>query len=250
MMAPRKKASPTPDEQVAGVQAQRVALAVELSTTRSEMERAYDALGIAEPLGPNERGQATVRPLPEGQLSIVERRQAAEEAQALGRDREPFEAIAKDEADLGVTIRVNRPRIAALEGAVKTLAAEIEALEARHRDYFVMVAEEGSRGGEEQLDKLIAMFDETQAVLGDMWGRWTRVGVPVATDDLGDLRGRLLAVKRECCWPGESEARYRESLQRRAREAADAGGGVTPSESGRRVIGSSAPKRDPLIELI
>jgi hypothetical protein len=96
---------------------------------------------------------------------------------------------------------------------METLKREKAALEAEHRDYFIAKAEEGSRGGEAQLDKLLAVFDETSAVLGDMWSRWTRVDMRTSTNDLDHIRRELEKVGTECCWPGRTEANYRQSQQ-------------------------------------
>jgi hypothetical protein len=208
-MAPRSKASPNPAEQVDEIQKQRMGLAVEKATAQSELERSYDALGIGEPLGPNTAGRPTVRPLPAGELSIVERRQIAEEAQALGRDHEPFEVIAKDEGELGAKIRANGPRTVALEGAMRTLAEEIEAVEAEHRGFFVRLAEEGAGAAEAQIDALLKALDATTQVLQDTWGRWNRVSIGVSTRDLAHVRRELEETRRTCCWPQRSEAAYR-----------------------------------------
>ena len=187
-MAPPRKASPTPAEQVDERSAQREKLTADLATAMSETERAYDRLGVAEPTGPNVRGACTVRPLPEGELTILERRQQAEEARALGREHEPFDLIAADEADLVQKIQVNGPRVKALEGAIKTLADEIGPLEVQHRDFFIGLGEQGSREAEAQLDKLLAFIAETKPVVDGMWSAWTRVGIPVKMrrDLLGD----------------------------------------------------------------
>jgi hypothetical protein len=207
-MSARKK-DPNPAERVDEISAQRMKLAVEKATARSEVERAYDALGVAEPLGPHAAGRPVVRPLPEGQLSIVERRQRAEEQQALGRDHEAFEAIVKDEASLGAKIRANGPRTVALEGAMRTLAEEIEAVEAEHRGFFVKLAEEGAGAAEAQIDALLKALDATTEVLQDTWGRWNRVSIPVSSRDLAHVRRELEETRRECCWPQRSEAAYR-----------------------------------------
>jgi hypothetical protein len=128
-----------PAELIAELDAQKMALAVQRAEAQREMQAAHDRLGVAE-RGPNESGQGTVRPLPEGEFTIPERRQAAEEAQALGRDHEPLDLIAADEAELGVKIRVNRPRLAALEGAMATLRGEVEAIEDQHVEWFARKA--------------------------------------------------------------------------------------------------------------
>lgn len=239
-MSARKKAPPTPSEQVAEISAQRMALAVERATARSEMERAYDALGVAEPLGPNAAGRPMVRPLPEGQLSIAERLQTAGELRRIGQDHEPIEPIKAEAAELWQVIKDNGPAIVELDGSMKRLADEIEALEARHRDYFVKLAEEGSRAAEAQVDKLLEAFDETTQALNDMWGRWGRVSIGVSTRDLSHIRRELQEARRECFWPGRSEENWR---ARKAAEQAPAGARLSNRDS-------QGPAAEPLLESI
>ena len=92
--------------------------------------------------------------------------------------------------------------------SVETLKAEVADLKAEHRTYFVEKAERGYRVAEAQLDKLLATFAETQQTLRGAWSQWSELDVRCSTDDLDHIRVRLEAVRRECCWPGRSEAAY------------------------------------------
>jgi hypothetical protein len=208
-MAPRK---PSPEALIAELQKQRVALAVECATARSEMERAYDALGIAEPTGPNERGQATVRPLPEGQLTTKERRQIAGELRRLGRDHEPLEEIDAEERELSGVIKANGPAITELEGSMARLAADIETIEETHIEWFARKAHESSLAEVEKRTVARSAVMEAFEAREDAKHRWLKVDESrgrleweplgkVPADDLESTISGFDATGRFAPWP-------------------------------------------------
>ena len=184
-----------------------------------ERGRAQDAVKSAHVLlalpegGPNVVHASIPRP-PDGTLTIPERWKAAKWLDELERDHEPFATIKKAEEKLHKAIEAGREKIESPTDAIQTLKDELKQIEADHHDHFRKRAEEGSRSGDAQRDKLLAVFDETTQALGDMWSRWTRVNTPISTrGDLGHIRRELEEVRKGCCWPGHTEANYRESQQ-------------------------------------
>jgi hypothetical protein len=205
-----------PDQLTGEREKRREEIEQELAEAVREKEAAYAILEIPE-RGPNTAGQGTMHRAPEGELTIPERRQAVEDAQELRRETpESLEAIAADEAQAHHALEVSTRRIASLNRAEATLRGEIKQIERDAPDYFRARTEEGSSAAVVQMDKLLAVFDETTQVLKvDAWAAWTRLeGVTgeksgISTDDLGHVRVVLENVRRTCCWPGQSEANYR-----------------------------------------
>src|SRR6185312_2035711 len=100
----------TPQERIDALEQQQVKLAVQRSETELEMRAAYGLLELRE-RGENTAGPGTLHPPPAGQSTLPERRKAAEEAQALGREGETLEAIAAEEQAAQQVLAAGRPRL-------------------------------------------------------------------------------------------------------------------------------------------
>ncbi len=207
-MAPRRKASP--GEQIEALEALKAEKATKRDGAQTALSSALDMLGVPE-TGPNILHPGPPRPPADGSLTIPERLKAAKRLDELGREHESFEEIHAAAAELHNIIKISRETVEATGGAIVTLDDEVATLRAAHRDYFVELAEEGSAAADAQLDRLLALYEETVGVLKDMWGRWTLVGIPISTNDLAHTRLELQEVRRGCCWPCRSEAAYRAS---------------------------------------
>jgi hypothetical protein len=222
-MAPRAKAK-NPAEQIEALERLKEEKEAEHDAAQIAKSHAYDLLGIAEG-GPNIAHPGPPRPPADGSPTIPERLKAAKDRAELGRDHhESLEAICAARDELHTLIGTCQETIEDKTGAIGTLADEIAELEAEHRDFFIADAEQGSREGAAQLDKLLAVFDETKPLLMEMWSRWTRVKIGIATNDVDHLRLELVRVKETCCWPAKcgSEQQWqalkaREQGQPRAR---------------------------------
>jgi len=205
----RAKKDKTPAELIAELEAQEMRIAVEKAEAQQALANACDLLGVVE-AGPNTRG--SVRAPADGSATIGERRQRAEEGRALGRDHEPLATIAAAEAELRRTITVNRPRIVALEGAMKTLTGEIEAIEDESIEWFARRAHESALAEVEQRKVARAAMMDTFQARQDAHARWSKVNASrrrlgweslgeVPADDLQSTISGFDASGRHAPWP-------------------------------------------------
>ncbi len=210
-MTARKKDEPTPGEQIEALERLRSMKETEKDAAQIALSGAFDLLGVAEG-GPNINHPGPPRPPADGSRSIVERLKAAKHMEELGRDHEPFEEIRAAADELHNIIAACRETIEAKADAIGTLTDEVAQLRAEHRDHFIACNEQGSRAGEAILDEVLAAIDAAKPVVAGMWDGWSRVGIRISrNDELDNARRVVENIRRECCWPGRSEAAYRGS---------------------------------------
>jgi chromosome segregation ATPase len=193
-----------------------------------------------------------------GATSIRARRYVSELAAAEGRTGELAAVLAKAEADAHAAIRANEPKVEALEGAARNIAAKIETIRDENLEYFARQAHARSI-------KAVQAQQEARQAIERAWSTWraadegwTRVRASrrnrrypdLPQGPLSDLASLVNAFNRTCAlppWPAGQRPRSDEDLAHAWRD------GDYPSSFGKaapEAIAQFGDAGEPLLESV